>query len=129
MATAPTFYPTLSYADARAAIDWLTRAFGFALKSAHDAPDGSIAHAEMTFGGGMIMFGAHKNLPAWMQSAGKQSIYVYVADPDAHHDRARAAGAEIVNPLRDTDYGSREYSARDPDGHFWHFGTYRPEAE
>jgi len=125
---APTFYPALTYADARAAIDWLTRAFGFTLKFAHDAPDGSIAHAEMAFGDGIVMFGAHKNLPAWMQSVGKQSIYVYVADPDAHYAQAKAAGAVIVNELRDTDYGSREYSACDPDGHFWHFGTYRPEA-
>ncbi len=127
MATTPTFYPALTYADARAAADWLARAFGFTLKVAYDAPDGSIAHAEMTFGEGMMMFGARKNLPAWMQAVGRQSIYVYVADPDAHHDRAKAAGAEIVNPLRDTEYGSREYSACDPDGHFWHFGTYRPE--
>ncbi|MFX8453396.1 VOC family protein, partial [Acinetobacter baumannii] len=80
-----------------------------------------------TFGDGMVMLGDRKNLPAWMQATGRQSIYVYDADPDAHHDRATAAGAAIVNPLRDTDYGSREYSACDPDGHFWHFGTYRPE--
>lgn len=127
MPSAPTFYPTLSYADARAAIDWLTRAFGFALKSAYDAPDGTVIHAEMTFGDGMVMLGTHKNLPGWMQAVGKQSIYVYVADPDAHCAQARAAGARIVNELRDTEYGSREYSACDPDGHFWHFGTYRPE--
>ena len=43
---------------------------------------------------------------------------------DAHHDRAKAAGADIVVPLKDMDYGSREYSVRDPGGHLWGFGTY-----
>ena len=55
-------------------------------------------------------------------------IYVHVADIDAHHERAVAAGAEIVIPLQDMDYGSREYSARDPEGHLWSFGTYQPGA-
>lgn len=128
MATAPTFYPALSYADPRAAVDWLTRAFGFRLKVAYDAPDGSIAHAEMIFGDGMVMFGSEKNRPAWME-IGKQSIYAHVADVDAHYEQARAAGARIVRELQNTDYGSREYSACDPDGHFWHFGTYRPEVD
>jgi len=53
-------------------------------------------------------------------------VYVYVEDVDAHHARARAAGAEIVRPLQDTDYGSREYSVRDLEGHLWSFGTYHP---
>ena len=55
-----------------------------------------------------------------------QSVYVVVEDTDAHHARAKAAGAEIVRELQETDYGSREYSARDSEGHLWHFGTYRP---
>jgi uncharacterized glyoxalase superfamily protein PhnB len=53
---------------------------------------------------------------------------VIVDDPDAHHARAVAAGAEIVLELHDQDYGSRDYSARDPEGYVWHFGTYRPAA-
>jgi uncharacterized glyoxalase superfamily protein PhnB len=56
------------------------------------------------------------------------SIYLVVADPGAHHERARAAGAEIVRELTDEDYGSREYSARDPEGNLWSFGTYDPYA-
>ena len=55
------------------------------------------------------------------------SIYVWVEDLEAHYARARAAGAEIVRPLADTSYGTREYGARDLDGHLWYFGTYRPE--
>ena len=49
-----------------------------------------------------------------------------VEDADAHHARAKAAGAEIVMELMDTDYGSRDYAARDPEGNVWNFGTYRP---
>jgi uncharacterized glyoxalase superfamily protein PhnB len=56
-----------------------------------------------------------------------QAAYVYVNDIDAHFARSQAAGAEIVVPLKETDYGSREYSARDLEGHLWHFGTYLPE--
>ena len=56
-----------------------------------------------------------------------QAAYLYVADIDAHFARAKAAGAEVVVALKDTDYGSRDYSARDPEGHLWHFGTYLPE--
>ena len=56
-----------------------------------------------------------------------QAVYVYVPDIDAHFARAEAAGAEIVVPLKETDYGSREYSARDLEGHLWHFGTYLPD--
>ena len=51
---------------------------------------------------------------------------MYVEDVDAHFERARAAGAEITSPPRDTDFGSREYHARDLEGHPWTFGTYRP---
>ena len=56
----------------------------------------------------------------------QQGVYVQVEDVDAHYARARAAGAEIVRPLQDTDYGSREYSVRDLEGHLWSFGTYQP---
>jgi uncharacterized glyoxalase superfamily protein PhnB len=58
---------------------------------------------------------------------GVTSVYVAVADPDAHHDRAVAAGAEVTRELVDTDYGSRDYAVRDPEGNRWSFGTYRPE--
>jgi uncharacterized glyoxalase superfamily protein PhnB len=54
-------------------------------------------------------------------------IYVYVEDVEAHHDRAKAAGADIVRPLQVTEYGSWEYSVRDLEGHLWSFGTYLPE--
>lgn len=122
----PTAYPILRYRDAPAAIDWLERAFGFRRRVVHPAPDGTIGHAELSVGTGIVMLGsATRELPR-DEPGDSHSVYVAVDDPDAHHDRAVAAGAEVVRPLVDLDYGSRDYSARDLEGRLWHFGTYRP---
>jgi len=56
-----------------------------------------------------------------------QGIYIVVDDVDARFERAKAAGAEVVMPPQDLDYGSREFAGRDPEGHLWRFGTYSPE--
>ena len=112
-------YPALRYADAKAAIDWLGRAFGFERHQVYENKDGTVGHAELAFGGDMVMLGTSRD--DWTAS-----IYIVVADPDAHYARATKAGAEIIRPLQDTDYGSREYMCRDPEGHVWSFGTYRP---
>jgi uncharacterized glyoxalase superfamily protein PhnB len=55
-------------------------------------------------------------------------FYLAVNDPDAHHARAAAAGAEIVFGFTDQPYRSREYAALDPEGNVWAFGTDRPTA-
>ena len=127
MTEAPTFYPILTYRDAQAAVDWLQGAFGFEQLFATPGPDGAIVHAELRYGTGVLMLGTGQG-PAdnrdWR--AAPQSVYVAVEDADAHCERARAAGAEIIREPEDMDYGSREYSARDLEGHHWHFGTYRP---
>jgi uncharacterized glyoxalase superfamily protein PhnB len=126
----PTIYPALLYRDPRAALVWLEKAFGFKKITEVAAPDGGIIHAEMSFGNGVIMLGTAQNERGWKSpldlSGVNQTIYVYVADPDAHYERAKAARAEITYELKDTDYGSREYSALDLEGHFWSFGTYHP---
>jgi uncharacterized glyoxalase superfamily protein PhnB len=135
--SAPTIIPTLRYRDAPAAIDWLCRAFGFEKHLVVPGEGGTIAHAQLTFGNGMIMlgsarddeFGRLQKTPAQVGGVGTQSPYVIVADADAHYARAVAAGAEIVYPLKDEDYGGRGYSCRDPEGHLWNFGTYDPWAE
>jgi uncharacterized glyoxalase superfamily protein PhnB len=124
--------PFLEYDDARAALDWLTKAYGFEQTALHELPDGKVAHAELRYGDGMVMIGS-----AWENDWGmrtprelggvNQGVYVIVEDIDEHHERARAAGAEMLRPLQDTDYGSREYMSRDPEGNIWSFGTYRPE--
>ncbi len=133
-APSQSIFPTLRYADASSAIDWLEKAFGFTRKIVIPGPDGTVAHAELTLqGGGMIMLGSCKEdtfryrVPREVGGV-TQASYFYIADIDPHFARARAAGAEIVRALQDTDYGSREYSARDPEGHLWHFGTYLPDA-
>ena len=58
---------------------------------------------------------------------GPISIYVIVDDVQGHHDRAKAAGAEIVMPHEEQDYGGSSYTARDPEGNWWSFGDYTPE--
>ena len=131
-APAPSIVPCLSYRDAPAAIAWLKEAFGFTETMVVPGPDGTIAHAQLSFGTGMIMVGSERDDALTLRmpcdlGGNTQAIYVIVEDADAHHARAVAAGAEIVRELEDTPYGSRDYSARDPEGHLWHFGTYRPE--
>ncbi|MBA2504477.1 MAG: VOC family protein [Thermoleophilaceae bacterium] len=118
-------YPTLSYRDADAAAAFLTDALGFQEHSVHRSDEGKIVHAEMRFGDGMIMFGDAGEGEADVR-VGVAATYVTVDDADAHHDRAKSAGAEIVMELRDTDYGSRDYALLDPEGNRWYFGTYDP---
>ncbi|MDO3704754.1 VOC family protein [Micromonospora sp. C28SCA-DRY-2] len=120
-----TIYPIFRYPDAGAAIDWLCTAFGFTVHARYDAPDGSVAHAELTLDTGMVMVGERPD-PRPRPGDEDWSVYVAVADVDAHCARARSAGAEIVREPFDTDYGSRDYTARDLAGNVWSFGTYRP---
>jgi uncharacterized glyoxalase superfamily protein PhnB len=119
--------PTLRYGDAKSAIEFLQRAFGFERKAVVENEDGTIAHAELTHGRGMVMIGS-SGLGDPQFETGSASIYVVVSDPDALHEQARAVGAEVSRGLTDMDYGSREFSARDPEGNVWTFGTYDPFA-
>ncbi|SCL18902.1 Uncharacterized conserved protein PhnB, glyoxalase superfamily [Micromonospora pallida] len=120
-----TVYPILTYPDVRAAIDWLQAAYDCTVHAVHEARDGSVAHAELLLGTGMIMLGPQRH-PRPRPADDEWSLYVAVDDVDTHCARARAAGAEIVRKPSDTDYGSRDYSARDLAGNVWAFGTYRP---
>jgi uncharacterized glyoxalase superfamily protein PhnB len=119
--------PALRYDDAKAAIDFLDRAFGFHRKAVHENEDGTIGHAELTSGRGMVMIGS-TGAGDKQFDTGRASIYVIVEDPDAAHERAKAAGAEITREPQDMEYGSREFSASDPEGNVWSFGTYDPFA-
>jgi uncharacterized glyoxalase superfamily protein PhnB len=118
--------PTIRYQDVRAALDFLENAFGFERKTVHENEAGSITHAELTYGSGMVMLGARRDGDRF--ETGRAVIYAVVEDPDAHHDRAKAAGATVIEELTDQDYGSREYAAEDPEGNVWSFGTYDPIA-
>ncbi len=126
-------FPAVRYRDANVALDWLGRAFGADEEVVYRDDEGRVRHAEIRIGGGLIMFGQHDD-DGWLGGerprplASTVSIYVVVSDPDQHYARARAAGATIVRELEDQPYGSREYSARDPEGNLWSFGTYDPAA-
>lgn len=121
--TNPTVFPTLHYADAPAAIDWLERAFG-AERHAVYGDDTNVVHAELRFGNGIVMLGSARNGAATHPKG--DGIYVVVDNPDEVFERAKAAGAEVVREPNDTDYGSREFGVRDLEGNAWHFGTYQP---
>jgi uncharacterized glyoxalase superfamily protein PhnB len=128
----PTVWPTLKARDARGLIRFLVDAFGFEeVVTYGDQPDGSgdvVVHAELAWPlGGGVMLGSARDDDAWPVPPGGAGCYVVTDDPDALHARAVAAGAEVVRPLHDTDYGSRDFAARDPEGNLWSFGTYRGE--
>jgi uncharacterized glyoxalase superfamily protein PhnB len=125
----PSVWPCLSYHDARAALDFLAKAFGFEETACYARDDDAsvVEHAEMRWPlGGGIMFGTAEkdDTPFGQRVPGNDSIYVVCDDPDALFERATAAGAEVVRGLKDEDYGSRGFTVRDPEGSLWSFGTY-----
>lgn len=134
-----TIIPCMRYRDAPAAIDWLCRVFGFEKQAVYPNEDGSIAHAQLTHGRGMVMLGSVPkgtgDTSAWgrlikqpdeIGGAETQSAYVVVPDADAVHARVKASGAEILLDIKDEDYGGRGFTCRDLEGHIWSFGTYDP---
>ncbi len=118
--------PVLVYDDGDKAIKFLTEAFAFTEHAVHRTPDGAIAHAELEYHGAYIGLSDRVKGVESLFDLGPCAVYVVVDDPDAHHARAVAAGAEVVFPLTDQDYGSRDYAVRDPEGFVWAFGTYAP---
>jgi uncharacterized glyoxalase superfamily protein PhnB len=132
--TTTTIIPTLRYRDAGTAIDWLCHAFGFEKHLVVPGENNTVAHAQLTFGNGMIMLGSARHdeyghlvrPPQDAEAACTQSPYIIIADADVHYRRAVAAGAKIVMDIKDEDYGGRGYSCRDPEGNVWNFGTYDP---
>lgn len=119
-------YASMRYRDAQAAIDWLERAFGFDRHVVYEDPNGSVAHAELRYGEGIVMLGTWRG-DTDPRQPGQGWAYVTVESIDEHHQRATDAGAEIVEELQTHDYGSF-YAARDLEGNLWSFGTYRPLA-
>ena len=125
-----TMYPVIAYDDAPAAIEWLQRVFAFAPLMVMTGENGEIQHVELRLGNGVVMPTSRQRTsdPAnpWTQPLGTQGLYVALDNVDAHYEHAVNGGAEILRPLADTSYGSREYTARDLEGNLWSFGTYRP---
>jgi len=132
--TTATVMPCMRYRDAPAAIDWLCATLGFERNLVVPNDDGTIAHAQLSYGNGMVMlgsifdteYGRLMKQPAEIGLSVTQSIYLVVNDADAVHARAVRAGAPILMELRDEDYGGRGFTLRDPEGHVWSIGTYDP---
>jgi uncharacterized glyoxalase superfamily protein PhnB len=132
---APAVIPTLRYADAPAAIAWLTQACGFTEVMVAKGDDGTIGHAQLRLDDGMVMLASRSTGGSAEETEGEALgrtlgtawIYVVVDDVKTHHDHAVEAGAEIAQALTAEDYGGSGYTARDPEGNLWSFGDYRPE--
>jgi len=132
--TISTIIPCFRYRDAKAAIDWLCRAFGFERHAVHEDDDGGIRHAQLSFGRGMVMLGSVRDdeygkrlaHPDQNESRGTQSACVVVQDARAHYERAKAAGARITMEYAEQDYGGAGYGCTDLEGYSWWFGSYDP---
>jgi uncharacterized glyoxalase superfamily protein PhnB len=129
-----TIFPALRYKDAPAAMEWLCKVLGCTKHAVYANEDGTIAHAELALGGGMIMLGSTKDdaygnrFKSPEETGGLEtcSVFITVADADVVYARAASAGAVIARLIQDMDYGSREFTIRDPEGHSWSVGTYDP---
>jgi uncharacterized glyoxalase superfamily protein PhnB len=115
-------WPYLLYEDGEAAIEFLSRAFGFREVDRSVGGAGGL-HAELEVpGGGLVYVGqppAGYENPA---TVGRTSlVFVLLEDVDVHYERARAQGAEIIEELHDDPSGHRRYGCRDSQGHEWFF--------
>ena len=129
--------PGLRYRDAYAAIDWLCNVLGFErrLVVPGDA-EGSVAHAQLVLGNGMIMLGSFsEDIPDNVVVASTpdgmltQSALIVVGDIEGCYERVKAAGANVTMELTHQHYGGSLFSVRDPEGQLWHIGTYNPWAD
>ncbi|GGY82261.1 VOC family protein [Pseudoduganella plicata] len=135
--TRATIMPCLRYRDAPAAIEWLCNTLGFEARLVVRNEDDSVAHAQLTYGNGMIMLGSVVDSdygrllkePAEIGTFVTQTSYLVVNDADQVHERAVQAGAPILLALQDEEYGGRGFTCRDPEGHVWSIGTYDPWAD
>jgi uncharacterized glyoxalase superfamily protein PhnB len=124
----PSIYPRLGYEDELAAIEFLTRAFGFReRREARQEHTGWGVLAWLEYGDGVVMIGhvnhdVHKIFSPRESGKATCMLNVSVEDVDAHHERAVAEGALITMDLDDAFYGERRYEAEDPEGNRWHFG-------
>ena len=134
--TRATVVPCLRYRDAPKAIEWLCQVFDFEKHLVVPNDDGSVAHAQLVFGNGMVMLSSVQKIetefsrltqqPDEMGGMETQSPYLIVSDADRVYRQAKAAGAQIEIEIRDEDYGGRGFSCRDLEGHLWSVGTYDP---
>lgn len=125
---APTVWGTLQAHHAPALIDWLCNVAGFTRTLVVDGPDGTVEHSQLTWPeGGGIMLGSHQPDSQWSRPPGTAGFYVVTDHVDELHAKMSAAGATVVRPIADQDYGNREFAVADPEGNLWSFGPYRGE--
>jgi uncharacterized glyoxalase superfamily protein PhnB len=125
----PQVWPSLRARDARALIRFLVDVLRFE-ETAVFGEGERVDHAQLSWPpGGGVMLGSLRDDPqdVWRFEPGTFGCYAVVDDPDALFAEVSAAGAEIAMDLHDTDYGSRDFAVRDPEGNLWFFGTYRGE--
>ncbi|MGB8380235.1 MAG: VOC family protein [Dermatophilaceae bacterium] len=121
-------WPTVRARDARALIRFLTAGLGFEETVVYGEGD-VVEHAQLDWplGGGVMLGSVREQGTDLVDAPGSLSAYVVTDEPDALCERAKAAGAAITREPYDTDYGSRDFALRDPEGNRWSFGTYRGE--
>ncbi|MGI8439118.1 MAG: VOC family protein [Thermoleophilaceae bacterium] len=117
-----TLFPCLTFKDAKASFDWLERVLGAERIAVYEDDEGRVVHAEIRIGASTIMAGDER-VGSKATPPGVSVIYVVVEDADAAYERAKAAGADVTEPV-DQDYGSRDVTVTDPDGNQWSLGTY-----
>ena len=117
--------PFVYFEDVGGGIDWLKKAFGFEEQLRLELPNGLVAHAELSLGGAVVMIGGlgPKNSGPPPERV-RSGVYIFVDQIDDHHEKARAAGAEILEEPEDQPFGDRIYLARDPEGHEWYFAQH-----
>ncbi len=127
--------PAMSYKDANAAVDFLTKAFGFKEHFVYRDEKKFVHHAELSLGNALVMIGPQRTesefgkmigTPAQANGLNTQTTYIIIDEVDDHYKNAKINGAEIVMDIKDEDYGGRGYSCKDLEGYIWSFGSYNP---
>jgi uncharacterized glyoxalase superfamily protein PhnB len=127
--------PSLRYKDAHAAIAWLEQTFGFKRHALYEGPGRTVAHAELSFGNGMVMLGSASNesplrhlyvTPADIGGRVTSPLYLIVNDCERAYARALAANAEVLMEMKTMEYGGMAFTVRDPEGYLWSVGEYSP---
>jgi uncharacterized glyoxalase superfamily protein PhnB len=117
----------LVYEDIEGSQRYLVETFGFEPGTIHRAPDGSVVHGEVTTGSTTIWMHrvTHEHGLDTPKNLGyaTSDIVVYVDDVDAHHQRVSSAGGNPSSAPADQEYGLRDYSVFDNEGHLWTFAT------
>jgi len=118
--------PHLSYENVADALAWLTKTFGFTEHYRYGEPGGRVDGAQMYLGDAWIMLTRARPGRGSPAQVGQetQSLTVFVEDVDAHFERAKSLGANIVEDLHETVYGERQYGVVDLEGHHWLFSRH-----